>query len=352
MQYKISYIDALLREIDLRKDYLEREIIETIYFGGGTPSLLNPSDFEQIFGQLNRLFDLSHCKEITLEVNPDDITPEFLRGIKAFPFNRISMGVQSFNQEDLNFLNRRHTREQAIEAIQKCKQAGYTNLSIDLIYGLPDQNLDKWHTNLEEFLVLDIPHLSAYHLIYEQNTPLYKLMETGRVRQIEEEESLKLFSLLIDKLTAVGYEHYEISNFSRPGYISQHNSSYWKGITYLGLGPSAHSYNGINREWNTPSLPGYLHGINTGKPKTEKEELDIRTRYNEFIITRLRTAWGININDIRQLFGEESAYYFQKQIAPFVARNLIQIQDNNTNFSLTKAGIFISDSIISDLLCI
>jgi len=350
MQYKAFYIDALLRELDLRKEYLEGEVIETIYFGGGTPSLLKPSDFKQIFGQINRLFDISHCQEITLEVNPDDITPEFLRSIKAFPFNRISMGVQSFNQEDLNFLNRRHTRVQAIEAIHKCRQAGYTNLSIDLIYGLPNQNLDKWHTNLDEFLLLDIPHLSAYHLIYEQNTPIYKLMETGKIKQIEEEDSLKLFSLLIDKLIVAGYEHYEISNFSRPGYISRHNSSYWKGIKYLGLGPSAHSYNGLNRESNVSSLPLYLEGVRAGKPAIEREELNLYTRYNDFIVTGLRTIWGINIQEIHDQFGSQLANYCVKQAKPSIQKGLLLHHDHT--LTLSKEGIFISDGIISDLLWI
>ena len=258
------------------------------------------------------------------------------------------MGVQSFHPEDLRFLNRRHDREQAIKAVELCKEYGITNISIDLIYGLPNQTKQAWEENLRQAIRLDVPHLSAYHLIYEEGTALYKLMEAGKVTPVDEELSVSFFSTLIDRLTEAGYLHYEISNFARPGFFSKHNSSYWTGKKYLGLGPSAHSYNGIDREWNPSSLPIYIDGIENGHPTIESEDLDLCTRYNDFIITGLRTMWGIRTADIRERFGEEKQTYLEQQAATYLRQGLL-IRENDT-LTLSKKGIFISDGIMSDLL--
>ena len=266
MKYKEPYLSAVIRELELRKDYLEGEPVETIYFGGGTPSQLQAADFSRIFEAIHRLFDVSPCAEITLEANPDDMTPEYVAGLQTLPFNRVSMGVQSFKEEDLRFLNRRHNREQALLAVDLCKKNGLENISVDLIYGLPGQTLEEWKQNLDTVIRLDIPHISAYHLIYEEGTALYKLKEAGKITPVDEDLSVALFTSLIDQLTANGYLHYEISNFARPGMLSRHNSSYWIGKKYLGIGPSAHSYNGQNRQWNISSLPGYLQAIDKGVP--------------------------------------------------------------------------------------
>lgn len=316
MKYKEPYVTALIRELEIRKDYIGNEPLETIYFGGGTPSQLQATDFERIFDAIQRLFDTSGCKEVTLEANPDDMTPEYVTGLRRFPFNRISMGVQSFKAEDLRFLNRRHDREQALRAVELCKENDLANISIDLIYGLPGQTLKEWESNLDVAIRLDIPHISAYHLIYEEGTALYKLKEAGKISPVEEEVSVSLFTSLIDRLTANGYLHYEISNFARPGMISRHNSSYWTGKKYLGAGPSAHSYNGESRQWNVSSLPAYIRGIESGSPEIEVEELDINTRYNDFIITGLRTMWGVNLTEIQGQFGNDKLIYCQKQAAP------------------------------------
>lgn len=348
MKYKDSFVSAISREMELRREYLGNESLETIYFGGGTPSQLQAEDFDKIFNAIHRLFDTTNCTEITLEANPDDITPEYMSALRAFPFNRISMGVQSFNPEDLRFLNRRHDREQAIRAVNLCKEKGITNISIDLIYGLPGQTRQAWEANLDEAIRLDIPHLSAYHLIYEEGTALYKLLEAGKVSPVEEDISVTLFSTLIDKLTAAGYLHYEISNFARPGHFSRHNSSYWTGKKYLGLGPSAHSYNGTEREWNKSSLSLYLKGITTGIPDIETETLNLHTRYNDYIITGLRTMWGVNLNDIQTIFGKELYDYCLSQAASPIKQGTL-IQSGHT-LTLSKTGIFISDSIMSDLL--
>ena len=348
MKFKEPYIDAAIREMELRQEYIGGEPLDTIYFGGGTPSQLQQADFERIFEAADRLFGTSSCTEITLEANPDDMTPEYVASLRNLPFNRISMGVQSFKEKDLRFLNRRHDREQALRAVGLCKENGIQNISIDLIYGLPGQTLEEWQENLDDAIRLEIPHISAYHLIYEEGTALYKLMEAGKVTPIEEDLSVTLFSTLINRLTEAGYLHYEISNFGRPGYFSRHNSSYWTGTKYIGIGPSAHSYDGESRQWNISSLPRYLQGIKAGIPDIEIEELDINTKYNDFIITGLRTMWGIRTADIRERFGEEKQTYLEQQAATYLRQGLI-IRENDT-LTLSKKGIFISDGIMSDLL--
>lgn len=348
MKYKEPYLAAVIRELELRKEYIGGEAIETIYFGGGTPSQLQTEDFRCIFEAISRLFEVTPDAEITLEANPDDMTPEYIAGLATLPFNRVSMGVQSFKEEDLRFLNRRHNPMQAVRAVQLCKANGLNNISIDLIYGLPGQTIEEWNRNLDTAISLDIPHISAYHLIYEEGTALYKLKEAGKISPVEEEVSVALFTALIDRLKANGYQHYEISNFARPGMISRHNSSYWTGRKYIGIGPSAHSYNGENRQWNVSSLPAYLSGIENGSPDTEIENLDINTRYNDFIITGLRTMWGIKLDDIQQQFGQDKLIYCQKQAAPYLKQGLL-IQKDDT-LTLSGEGIFISDGIMSDLL--
>ena len=348
MKFKEPYVSAVIREMQLRQEYIGGEPLDTIYFGGGTPSQLQQADFERIFKAIDCLFNISSCKEITLEANPDYMTPEYVASLRNLPFNRVSMGVQSFKEKDLHFLNRRHDREQALRAVGLCKENGIPNISIDLIYGLPGQTLEEWQENLNDAIHLEIPHISAYHLIYEEGTALYKLMEAGKVAPIEEELSVTLFSTLINRLAEAGYLHYEISNFARPGYFSQHNSSYWTGKKYIGIGPSAHSYDGESRQWNISSLPHYLEGIRTGIPNIEIEKLDINTKYNDFIITGLRTMWGIRTSDIREQFGEEKQAYLERQAATYLHQGLL-IYENDT-LTLSKEGIFISDGIMSDLL--
>lgn len=348
MKFKEPYVSAVIREMQLRQEYIGEEPLDTIYFGGGTPSQLQQADFERIFKAIDCLFNISSCKEITLEANPDDMTPEYVASLRNLPFNRVSMGVQSFKEKDLHFLNRRHDREQALRAVGLCKENGIQNISIDLIYGLPGQTLEEWQENLDDAIHLEIPHISAYHLIYEEGTALYKLMEAGKVAPIEEELSVTLFSTLINRLAEAGYLHYEISNFARPGYFSQHNSSYWTGKKYIGIGPSAHSYDGESRQWSISSLPHYLEGIRTGIPNIEIEKLDINTKYNDFIITGLRTMWGIRTANIREQFGEEKQAYLERQAATYLHQGLL-IYENDT-LTLSKEGIFISDGIMSDLL--
>ena len=348
MSYKAPYLEALLEELALRRPYLEGEPVETIYFGGGTPSQLSSGDFERIFEAIYHLYTVSPDAEITVEANPDDVDDTFVRMLRRLPFNRVSMGVQSFDAEDLRFLNRRHSREQAIRAVGLCRDAYIYNVSIDLIYGLPGQTEAKWEANVREALRLDIPHLSAYHLIYEEGTALYKLWEAGKVEAVDEETSVSLFSLLINRMREAGYLHYEISNFAREGYLSRHNSSYWTGKKYLGVGPSAHSYNGREREWNAASLPRWIAGIRTGQLAIEREELSPDTQYNDYIITGLRTMWGICLDEIERRFGAERRQYCAEMAGPHLRRGVLRQEGERLFFS--EAGVFVSDGVMSDLL--
>ncbi len=348
LHFQKPFIDALIHEMELRQNYLKQEPLETVYFGGGTPSLLPPETFNRLFDTIERLFGLGQCKEITLEANPDDLTPDYVAALRDLPFNRISMGIQSFQDKDLVFLNRRHTCRQAIQAVERCQANGLEEISIDLIYGLPGQTQTEWENNLEEALKLAVPHISAYHLTYEEGTALYKLLAAGKITPAGEEQSVSFFATLIDRLTASGYQHYEISNFALPGHHARHNSSYWKGTNYLGVGPSAHSYDGKSRQWNVSSLPLYIKGICAGHPNFEREELDEHTRYNEFVITRLRTMWGIRMDDVLQQFGAEKRDYLKQQAAAYIRQGLLN--DSAGTLTLSRKGIFISDGIMSDLL--
>ena len=348
LSVKDAYVDALVDEMSLRRKYITK--VDTIYFGGGTPSLMSAKDFVRIFSSINKLFDLSNCAEITVEINPDDITPEYADALAELPFNRVSIGIQTFDDDELHFLNGRHDALQAVEAVKRCQDAGFTNISIDLIYGLPGQTLSSWDKNLECALALGVPHISAYHLIYEENTPITQLKDTGKIIPVDEDTSLLLFSRLIERLSVSGYEHYEISNFSLPGYRSRHNSSYWDGTAYLGLGPFAHSYNGCDeREWNIASLPAYLEGIRNRSPRITSERLDLPTRYNEYIITRLRTKEGFLSSELERRFGKELFAYCLRQAERYIASGML-LREENDRIRLSEKGIFVSDSIMCDLM--
>ena len=349
-RYKEPYLRAIEKEMELRGEYIDDDTLETIYLGGGTPSRLSGNDLERIFNAISRRFSITEGAEITLEANPDDIRPDYLSALRDLPINRISMGIQSFRPEDLRLLNRRHDREQAIRAVELCQAHGFTNLSIDLIYGLPGQTPEAWEENLRQAIRLGTPHLSAYHLTYEEGTALYKRLQAGQVEPVDEEVSVTLFHILTERMAEAGFQHYEISNFARPGFHARHNSAYWIGKPYLGLGPSAHSYNRTSREWNVASLPLYLRGVESGQPATERETLDLSTRYNDFIITGLRTMWGISLDKLRTEFGEALLAYCQKQARPYIQRGLLR--QENDRLALSQAGILLSDGIMSELMYI
>ncbi|MDR1556925.1 MAG: radical SAM family heme chaperone HemW [Tannerellaceae bacterium] len=348
MRYKESYLSAVVEEMAMRRDYLAGETLETVYFGGGTPSTLTAAEWEQIFEAIYRLFPVGETAEITLEANPDDMTPAYVSSLRRLPFNRISMGVQSFRDEDLRFLCRRHTARQATEAVGLCRENGYGNLSIDLMYGLPGQTAALWEQNLEEALRLDIVHLSAYHLTYEEGTRLYRMKEAGHVRPVDEELSLSLFTMLTTRLKDAGYLHYEISSFARPGFLSRHNSAYWTGKKYLGIGPSAHSYDTGSRQWNVSSLQHYIKGIQKKVPCIETELLNIHNKYNEYILTRLRTCRGISLSYILTNFGEEKYNYCIMQAKRLVDTGFLRQEGDK--LLLSGKGIFVSDGLMCDLL--
>ena len=348
MSQRDACVLAICEELKLRHTYIKGEPIDTIYFGGGTPSQLSSDELGQIFSAIGDNYDITNCREVTIEANPDDMTKEYVESLSRLPFNRVSMGVQSFHHKDLQFLNRRHSRQQALDAVRYCRESGIENISLDLIYGLPGQTLDEWEANLTELIALDVPHVSAYHLIYEEGTLLYRLKEAGKIPPVDEELSESFFSTLIDRLSGAGYEHYEISNFAKPNCYSVHNSSYWKGANYIGIGPSAHSFNGSSRQWNVASLKDYIIGIEKGRPDVEIECLDDATQYNEYIITRLRTMWGVKLSDIVSLFGQDNADFCLKQSLPYISKGLLL--RNGDKITLSRQGVFISDSIMSDLL--
>lgn len=344
---KEAYVDALCKELVQRQTYLGGEAIETIYFGGGTPSQLERKDFEKIFSTIYKVYQVADNAEITVEANPDDLTADYLQQLRQLPFNRLSMGIQTFNDQTLQILHRRHTANQAIEAFKRCREVGFNNISIDLIYGLPGETLSGWDLDLQQAIALQPEHISAYHLIYEEGTALWKLREQHKVEEVDEDLSVRFFEYLIHTLKAAGYQHYEISNFCIPGLHSRHNSSYWQGKKYLGCGPSAHSFNLESRQWNVAQLDQYIQGINNNKNVSEIEELDLYTRYNERIITNIRTCWGMPLQALKDEFGNELYNYCMRMAKPHLEANTLEIKEGV--LKLTEKGIFTSDGIMSDL---
>ena len=308
-----QYVDALCQEMQLRRHYLPttddtgavpQPLISTIYLGGGTPSQLTPAQLQQIFSTIVTVFFheddtlmRTHC-EVTMECNPDDITPSFVQFLQHSPVNRVSMGVQSFSNERLKFLHRRHHAEDISPVVQQLRSIGIDNISIDLMFGFPNQTLDEWKQDIQKALALRVEHISAYSLMYEEGTPLYQQLRNKKVKEIDDELSLTMYQTLVDELKSSGYEHYEISNFAKPGKRSQHNSSYWHAIPYLGIGASAHSYDIQSRQWNVSNIKKYISSIEQGEIPFERECLDDDTRYNDLITTALRTSEGINLSTL------------------------------------------------------
>ena len=355
LECKELYIKALLREMEIRRDAWRDEVFDTVYLGGGTPSLLQPDELKLLFDGIYRFFSVSEHPEITLEANPDDLSDSYVMSLIDLPVNRISIGIQSFDDRELRLLNRRHTAQEAIDAVGRCKKAGLENISIDLMYGLPGQTTADWSRTLYYIIELNIPHISAYHLTYEEGTAIYRMMKNGEINPVDEETSEALFRMLVEKLTNAGFIHYEISNFARysSGYpfgrISLHNSSYWKGVHYLGLGASAHSYDGVSRSWNVSSIPGYISAVRESQGKWyETEQLDMRTKYNEYIITRLRTMWGVSLNELRREFGIDLERHFRDKSEDFICRKKLNLQVDYVKLSLE--GMFISDAIMRELI--
>lgn len=346
------YVRALCRELRERSSYFRGQPVRTVYLGGGTPSQLAEPELEFIFHTLEATFGLGSCEEITLEANPDDLTADYIHMLaRRTPINRVSIGLQTLHEPTLRLLRRRHTARQALEAVTACRAAGLSNLSIDLIYGLPGETDEQWADDLRQVLNLDVDHISAYHLTYEEGTDLHLMRQRGQVHEVDEESSLRQFTMLVDTLTAAGYEHYEISNFCRPGHHSLHNSAYWQGVPYLGCGPSAHSFDGESREWNVADLQAYILGMENGHRPYERELLSLTTRYNECVMTALRTASGLDLTALQQAFGPELHRYCLRLAAPHIRSGRLQATEDG-HLRLTRQGIFISDGIIADLMAL
>ena len=343
-----AFIEALLKETSLRRDYLENETVSTIYIGGGTPSVFSVKDLETILNHINKIFRVSEDCEITFEMNPDDVQPVYLDGLRRCKVNRISLGIQSWRDSDLKMLNRRHDSEGAVRALRNTLDAGFENVTIDLIYGIPGMTLKDWESNLDFSFSFNIKHLSAYHLTIEPGTVFGKMLEKGLISEIDENDSTAQFNTLIEKAENAGFIQYEISNFGKPGYFSAHNSNYWKQVSYLGLGPSAHSFNGYSRQWNLRDLKGYIKSVNTGKTFFESEELDIKKRFNEYIMTSLRTMWGIDLEYVEENFEKEGYDYVVNLAGKFKDYGLMKLEKNS--LVLTNQGKLISDNIISEFM--
>ena len=347
LTHREAYVDTVCRELRHRLSELKGETIKTIYFGGGTPSTLTIEELRKIL-KASVTPSWEGLGEVTLEANPDDLTEEYIHDLRTLPINRVSLGIQSFHDRTLRLVGRRHTAQEAIDAVHRLQEAELTNISIDLIYGLPGETLDDWAYSLEQAITLDVKHISAYHLTYEEGTRLWRMKELGLVTPIDEEQSVQSFDLLRGKLLAAGYEHYEISNFALPGYHSRHNSSYWQGIKYLGIGPGAHSYDGHNRRCNLSSLTDYIATPHEEDVPHEVEHLTTNERYDERIITELRTARGIDLTQLKADFSERYHTHCLRCAKPYIERGqLIHTEDNRLR--LPPESILISDAVMRDL---
>lgn len=346
MHLKEKMLQAISKEIELQKNYLENEIVETIYFGGGTPSVLSGKEIENILSVIHKHFKVD-ATEITLEANPDDLNKEKIAELKHTGINRLSIGIQSFSEADLRWMNRAHTARQAVECLLDAQDAGFENLSADLIYGIPGQSEKTWEENILQLLNFHIPHISCYALTVEPKTALFHAIEKKKMNMPDEEQAAQNFYVLIDLLEKNGYEHYEISNFAKEKKYAQHNTSYWKGAKYSGIGPSAHSYNGISRQWNIANNAAYILSLEEGKIPRETEVLSEENILNEFIMTSLRTQWGLKLQEMKHRAGSEKFSHFMREVQLQIQKGNLLIQ--NEILLLTRQGKFFADGIISDL---
>ncbi|MEM6318100.1 MAG: radical SAM family heme chaperone HemW [Bacteroidota bacterium] len=335
LRHKDTMVETILQELVERKDYLAGQTLQSIYFGGGTPSLLSVEELNRIFTTIQKNYTVAVDAEITLEANPDDLTKEKLTAFQQTLINRFSIGIQSFFAEDLQLMNRAHNVEEAKKCIEDAQAAGFHNLTIDLIYGSPTTSDERWEANIATALAFDIPHISCYCLTVEPNTALAHFVEKGKVQPVDEEKAARQFEILIATLTAAGYEHYEISNFAKPNWHARHNSNYWLGAHYLGIGPSAHSFNGTSRQWNVANNAKYIKAMQSNRPFFEKETLTKVQQYNEYILTALRTKWGCSLKKIDN-WGAAFAQHFKKESKAFINDQFIQ--EKNNIFTLTDSG--------------
>ena len=341
---RADYLEALKREAVARKDYLGGEEVRTVYFGGGTPSLLEPKEVSEILEVLKCNYKIA-ASEITLEANPDTVSKESILEYKSIGINRLSIGIQSFFDDDLQYLSRKHDSKHAMQVLEWVKEIGFQEVTLDLIYGIPTLTDEKWRRNLEIFFLTGFNHLSAYALTVEEKTALGQRINKGVAAPVDEDAMLRQYEMLVEMTKNQGFEHYEISNFARPGHYSKHNTIYWKGEKYLGLGPSAHSFDGVSRQWNVASVKDYCESYSY-----EREELTLDDRYNEYVMTSLRTCWGCDVEYIRRNFGEKYAKKFEKGVKKYISTG--QMFQKDQNFILTDSGMLFADGIAAELFII
>lgn len=347
---KEEMLQSIGMELMQRKDYLDGESVKTIYFGGGTPSMLSKKEIALLLEGIYNNYNIQHEPEVTIEANPDDLTKEYLKLIKELEVNRLNIGVQSFHDDELKVLNRRHTSVQAIKSIENAKKAGFKNISIDLIYAIPNSNAEKWQRTLDQSFVLGIQHISAYLLTIEVKSLLAQLIRADKLIEIEEDECLRQFQLLVDKTIENGFIQYEISNFGKKGYFSIHNSNYWKDVKYIGIGPSAHSYDQNSRQWNVSNNKEYIEKIKKGNQHYHSETLDEQDKYNDYILTGLRTMWGVNLGTIEQRFGEAYKNKFLKEAEREIENRVLEVE--NSTYRISYKAKFITDAIIEGFISV
>lgn len=350
MKYKDEMINALLLEIDLRRNFLKDEAIETIYFGGGTPSIIPTKDLDAILKKIHQHFEVSSSVEVTLEANPDDLNKDFIKSIYHQGVNRLSIGVQSFVNRDLEWMNRAHHANEAIDCIRRAQDIGIENISIDLIYGTPGLSDSEWKDNIYKALELSVPHISSYALTVETKTALGNWVEKGKIKPMDEEQSASQFEMLMEELLSNGFEHYEISNFAKPGFHSKHNSSYWEGKTYLGIGPSAHSFDKTSRQWNINNNHKYIDEIVRGNLPMQMEVLKLNDRFNEYLMVGFRTAKGISTEYIANEFGSLALNKLEKSIIEFTDKDWVKFE--NGFYKTTSAGKLMADKIAAELFMV
>ena len=347
--YADRYVDAIIGELSIRKNEISLDDVRTIYIGGGTPSVLTADHLGQLLAGIKKMVDFNRVLEVTIEVNPDDVTEEYIYNVKQCGVNRVSIGIQSFVDSELKAVNRRHNAQGAVEAVARIKRAGIDNISIDLIYGLPEQTIDTWRHSIDCAIGLGVNHISAYCLSYEEGTALTKLRDIGKIREADDDMCVMMYDELCSRLSTAGYDHYEISNFALPEMYSKHNSSYWNGSLYLGLGAAAHSYDGMVRRYNPQNIKQYLDDIEQGIAAFEEEQELWWQRYNETVMVRLRTRWGVSLSEITREYGDAMAKRFAEISQQFVSSSMME-RDGDDIYRLTRGGVMMSDAIIRELM--
>jgi oxygen-independent coproporphyrinogen-3 oxidase len=354
MKRKDDMLAAIHKELLLRKEEAENDTIKTIYFGGGTPSLLTLEELQSLMDTIYKHYDVTEHPEISLEANPDDLSTEKIKQLSNTKINRLSIGIQSFFEEELQFMNRAHTAKESKECLSAALDS-FDNVTIDLIYGIPNMSNKKWQENLKTAFDFGVPHISSYALTVEEKTALNHFIKKGKIPPLDESSALDQFNMLIEETENQGFAHYEISNFGKPAYFSKHNISYWLGEKYIGIGPSSHSFNGFERSWNIANNAKYIKALLQNELPCEQEELSVKNRFNEYVMTGLRTIWGVSFQKIENDFGANYMNQLNENAQPFIDKGLLEIKVNShkgNTLVTTKKGKFLADGIASDLFMI